>query len=98
MDMAGHLVLSRELGEGVFIGDAHIKVARLSDTRVKLYITAPEEVNIRRDEVPARVMKTHGDAKPRFDETHCSQCGRDLGPGDSGKSHCDQHRNKGVAS
>jgi carbon storage regulator CsrA len=142
MDMAGHLVLSRELGEGVFIGDAHVKVARLSDSRVSLYITAPEEINIRRDEVPARTLKTHGAAKvqvmrsdrtlalveadfmqksgamlfytlasdgvyvptcdlsqyeagkrkPRFERTHCSQCGKDLGPGDCGTSHCDQHR------
>lgn len=29
---------------------------------------------------------------PRFQETWCSQCGEDLGPGDSGVSHCHQHR------
>ena len=28
---------------------------------------------------------------PRFEQTSCSQCGRDFGPGDHGFSHCDQH-------
>jgi hypothetical protein len=27
----------------------------------------------------------------RFANTYCSQCGMDLGPGDSGKSHCADH-------
>lgn len=27
----------------------------------------------------------------RFANTSCSQCGRDLGPGNAGTSHCDQH-------
>lgn len=31
---------------------------------------------------------------PRFAETFCSQCGNNLGPGDSGVSHCDQHEPK----
>lgn len=29
---------------------------------------------------------------PRFAETWCSQCGADLGPGDSGVSDCRDHR------
>lgn len=29
---------------------------------------------------------------PRYAETWCSQCGADLGPGDSGTSHCRDHR------
>jgi len=28
----------------------------------------------------------------RFANTYCSQCGEDLGPGDSGVSHCSDHR------
>ncbi len=28
---------------------------------------------------------------PRFEKTHCSSCGGEFGPGDSGYSHCDQH-------
>jgi hypothetical protein len=28
---------------------------------------------------------------PRFAETHCSQCGKGLGPGDHGVSHCEHH-------
>lgn len=29
---------------------------------------------------------------PRFPTVSCSQCGRSFGPGNSGFSHCDQHR------
>jgi hypothetical protein len=31
------------------------------------------------------------DAKPRFPNVSCSQCGRDFGPGDNGFSHCWNH-------
>ena len=27
----------------------------------------------------------------KFQQTFCSQCGGEFGPGDSGYSHCDQH-------
>lgn len=33
--------------------------------------------------------------KPRFPMTWCSQCGRELGPGDHGLSHCADHRLRG---
>lgn len=29
--------------------------------------------------------------QPRFPETFCSACGKNLGPGDSGASHCGDH-------
>jgi hypothetical protein len=29
---------------------------------------------------------------PRFANTYCSQCGQNFGPGDSGFSHCEDHR------
>ena len=29
---------------------------------------------------------------PRFAATHCSQCGKNLGAGNSGVSSCDEHR------
>lgn len=29
---------------------------------------------------------------PRFPMTYCSQCGAEQGPGDSGVSHCEDHR------
>jgi hypothetical protein len=29
---------------------------------------------------------------PRFPQTSCSQCGGEFGPGDSGFSHCSDHR------
>jgi hypothetical protein len=28
----------------------------------------------------------------KFPETFCSSCGGEFGPGDSGYSHCDQHK------
>ena len=31
---------------------------------------------------------------PRFSETWCSQCGKALGPGDHGESHCEAHATK----
>jgi hypothetical protein len=31
---------------------------------------------------------------PKFEQTSCSQCGCDLGPGDSGVSHCEDHAPK----
>jgi len=30
--------------------------------------------------------------QPRFPETFCSQCGKSLGAGDSGVSHCGDHK------
>jgi hypothetical protein len=32
-----------------------------------------------------------GNVHHRYVETWCSECGDDLGPGDSGVSHCDEH-------
>ncbi|PVX61275.1 hypothetical protein [Paraburkholderia unamae] len=33
----------------------------------------------------------HFKRQPRFSETSCSQCGKDLGPGDAGVSSCSEH-------
>lgn len=30
--------------------------------------------------------------QPRFENVFCSQCGCDFGPGNSGFSHCDNHK------
>lgn len=30
--------------------------------------------------------------KPRYEAVYCSQCGQCFGPGDSGFSHCRDHR------
>ena len=32
----------------------------------------------------------------KFEKTHCSQCGGEFGPGDSGYSHCSDHWSPGV--
>jgi len=33
---------------------------------------------------------------PRFAKTYCSQCGGEFGPGNSGYSHCEDHRSLGA--
>jgi len=35
---------------------------------------------------------------PRFAKTYCSQCGGEFGPGNSGYSHCEDHRSLGAFS
>jgi|688.fasta_scaffold00370_84 hypothetical protein len=40
----------------------------------------------------AAVSKAEGFAKPRFENVFCSQCGGEFGPGNSGYSHCEDHR------
>lgn len=37
-------------------------------------------------------------ARPKFDVTWCSSCGRQFGPGNHGYSHCDQHTTPEQAS
>ena len=36
-------------------------------------------------------LRHHPQHTPRFAATFCSQCGKELGPGDSGVSHCTDH-------
>lgn len=48
----GHLVLSREAGTSIMIGDlVEVKVERIRGCRVILYVTAPEQVAVLRKEV-----------------------------------------------
>lgn len=37
-------------------------------------------------------MSTATQEAPRFQQTHCSQCGQAQGPGESGFSTCESHR------
>lgn len=47
------LVLSRKSGEEVLIGrDVQVKVVAIRGSRVRLGVSAPEEVEIRRAELP----------------------------------------------
>jgi sRNA-binding carbon storage regulator CsrA len=46
----GHLVISRQGGEGVSIGDTHVKVVRVRGKRATLLITANDSIPITRDE------------------------------------------------
>jgi len=36
--------------------------------------------------------QTEDQLMPKFEQTYCSQCGQEFGPGDSGFSHCTTHR------
>ncbi len=47
------LILRRKEGEGIQIGsDIMIKIVRMSEGSVRVGIEAPEDINIRRDEIP----------------------------------------------
>lgn len=47
------LILSRKVGEDLVVGESRIRVLSSVGDRVRLGITAPFEVPIRRGEVPA---------------------------------------------
>lgn len=43
-------------------------------------------------ELRAAISKAIGTPRPRFENTYCSQCGGEFGPGNHGFSHCADHR------
>lgn len=45
------LVLTRRIGESVFVGEIKVTVARVKSGSVKLSFTGPEHVNIVREEL-----------------------------------------------
>ena len=45
------LVLTRRIGESVFVGEIKVTVARVKSGSVKLSFTGPEDVNIVREEL-----------------------------------------------
>jgi carbon storage regulator CsrA len=45
------LIVTRRLGEALYIGDALVTIHHIGPTRVKLSIAAPDEVIIRRAEI-----------------------------------------------
>ncbi len=51
----------------------------------------PAQYTPDRSDFDAAVAKITG-AAPRFPDVSCSQCGQSFGPGDSGFSHCANHR------
>jgi carbon storage regulator len=58
------LVLSRRIGEEIVIGDdIHLSVVRIEGGKVRLGISAPESVRVRRAEIPERAS-----AKPAWAE------------------------------
>jgi carbon storage regulator CsrA len=57
------LVLSRKLNEEIVIGEnIRITVVEVCGNRIRLGITAPKDVRVRRDEVPLRELAS---LKPR---------------------------------
>ncbi|MDA0661147.1 MAG: carbon storage regulator [Planctomycetota bacterium] len=49
------LVLSRRIGESIIVGDnVVVTVSRIQGNQVRLYISAPREVSIRRSELPEK--------------------------------------------
>jgi carbon storage regulator len=65
------LVLSRKLGEKIVIPglDVEIAVVAIKGKAVRLGITAPAEVAVRRQEVPAQRQAVAAGALPA--ESHC---------------------------
>ena len=62
------LVLSRKVNEEIVIGNnIHIKVVRVDGNRIRLGISAPDDVTIRRSEIafePGEGRPTGADGKP----------------------------------
>lgn len=56
------LVLSRKVCQSLHIGDVIIHVVRISPSRVKLGIEAPDEVQVLRSEVLERPARPEGNA------------------------------------
>lgn len=52
------LVLTRKLGQGIWIGDdVHIQILELRDGQVKIGIRAPQNKSVHRDEVYDRIRR-----------------------------------------
>lgn len=54
--------------------------------------------DLAQEQALAAVAKATAVHKHRFENTYCSQCGGEFGPGDSGYSHCADHRKATGAS
>ena len=55
------LCISRNVGETFFVGDTEIKIVQVRGDQVRLGIDAPQNVEIRRSELPKglRIRKTN---------------------------------------
>lgn len=64
--------------------------------KVKQLIDEMERIEDARYTWPDRweMLRAFIIAHYKFPKTYCSQCGQEFGPGDSGYSHCQDHRNK----
>lgn len=56
------LVLSRKASESLHIGDVIVRVIRISPSRVKLGIEAPDDVQVLRTEVLERPARPEGNS------------------------------------
>jgi carbon storage regulator len=57
------LVLTRQKGESIRIGDVQVTVIAIRGDRVRLAIEAPLDVPVHREEVYEAIKKGEGDAK-----------------------------------
>jgi carbon storage regulator len=57
------LVLSRQKGESIRIGDIQVTVVEIRGGKVRLAIEAPLDVPVHREEVYGAIKKGEGDAK-----------------------------------
>jgi len=48
------LVLSRKVGEGIYIGNVKVTLVRAGEGKARIGIDAPRDLEIRREELPAR--------------------------------------------
>ena len=59
------LVLSRKVGERIWIGDSiAVTVVRITGGGVRLGIEAPEELSVIREELKTRIEQQESDAPP----------------------------------
>jgi carbon storage regulator len=63
------LVLSRKVGERVYVGDEIVlTILGLRQGRIRLGIAAPPHVVVRREEIVDRVQRTPGLPSPRAED------------------------------
>jgi hypothetical protein len=68
-----------------------LELATLREAALELVRQAELSLDYR-PEFRRAIANVIRDVAPRFEMTYCSQCGKALGAGDEGVSHCSNHR------
>ena len=78
-NQTGNLTLTRKPGESIHIGDdITVEIVRVQGDRVRLVVTAPRAINIRRSELPVPVVEMGQSDKTESRIAHaypCHSCG-----------------------